>query len=221
MVGRPIIRWVEKISPDPFQLCTEEEKASILADNPGLYGYYCEGAPAHLINNVNVLRKLGNGQPLRAMHSIEFSDPIVAAAVAAAYRLAKPGDIIDVPVRPEFIHCIVNDECAATVDADLFTSKDGNVLPFQTCSGDKDFKIHGVMAAKKGLVKVTFNVHSHHIALGFALTDYKFQGGNYKRIIVNPFSDLLPHNSLEATHVGFTRVQTALNMKGSTSSWRS
>ena len=95
--GVPVLRWRRELRGP---LAGTEANLSILyGSEKELWGYFVQGAPAMLMENISTARKLTNGTQA-AMHSLCFQTTDDAAHAAAAVRGAEPGSIIDLRTAP-------------------------------------------------------------------------------------------------------------------------
>jgi hypothetical protein len=110
--GLPLIKW-----PITTNLPFDGDYERLLQHEPGLWGYFVEGAPAYLTQTISSPRKLANGSPA-LLRSLTFAGGAVPAAVQAAYARGgfqvvelKPED------APQYVNVIVGGTDAAPHDA--------------------------------------------------------------------------------------------------------
>ena len=107
--GLPVLRWRL-----PFLSCgaPSRELDAAYATDTRLHGYFVEGAPAILLDNIFVHRGLANGTHV-VMHSVTFSDSTpqeqqTIQDIRSRIARAQPGEIVDLPVRPYSVNVSAN-----------------------------------------------------------------------------------------------------------------
>lgn len=111
--GHPLIRWRHPLT-DSVEIdnLTEAEIDELYDAEPGLWGYFVPGAPAMLLDNLNLGKGLANGTDV-TMHSLAFVSEGENTALRAecARVLNHPGAVITLQGRPDFINVRVDEAC--------------------------------------------------------------------------------------------------------------
>jgi energy-coupling factor transporter ATP-binding protein EcfA2 len=174
--GLAVLRWKLPLNPTdalPIDPCLLDE----LYDNePGLWGYFVQGAPALLTENVKSTRKLVNGSPC-LLHSVTFRGD-VPQAVSDAFEseqyavvtLDEPPEAVNVRVSGGTWHGVKLgdfDELVRVSDALA-----AGVVPVVGFTRKVAKKLGSIFAAQNDAV-LDVRVKVHTFQLAFALTDFK------------------------------------------------
>ena len=199
--GLPLIKW-----PITTNLPFDGDYERLLQHEPGLWGYFVEGAPAYLTQTISSPRKLANGSPA-LLRSLTFAGGAVPAAVQAAYARGgfqvvelKPED------APQYVNVIVGGTDAAPrlwhgvklddLSAHIISMEaQEQVVPTAVPDAradkstlDEDSKyIHlgSLYAAQQCYEKRATGIRRHTYSLAFAITDYKLQGKTLPRLLLS------------------------------------
>ena len=200
--GVPVLTWIKDISNkhkfDP-DVCT-----ILYESNPQLHGFFVQGAPGILLENLNATSGLANGTPA-ILDSLLFSNDDERSIVKKLLSAAQPGQFIQIPVpsaiiatfptlnRHEWKHESLHDDIVK--------------IPLAYKSHIKN----RIKYAKKQYV----NYKSHMIDLAFAITYHKVQGQTLDKIILdlNKRPSSLKQLDFHAFYVGMTRVELPQNIR--------
>ena len=123
--GVPLIRWNHEFLHD-IPVSDADLVAAREAD-PRLYGIFVKGAPGIVTENVTVRRGIANGTTV-TFHSLTFPSgtPELDSKfqeVLTMIRLAAPGEIVTIPLRPLSINVAISSRTGAhipTLIADIY-----------------------------------------------------------------------------------------------------
>ena len=100
----PVVRWRLPLVDDAF--ASESERQEFYEHEPNLWGYYVEGAPAHLLETIKSVRKLVNGSPV-LLDSLQVKSDADRQLLVAAYAVGYSAAMVTLSEPPE----AVNVEC--------------------------------------------------------------------------------------------------------------
>jgi len=200
--GVPILTWFKDISNTHN---FDADVCSILYDTqPQLLGFFVQGAPAILLENLNATSGLANGTPA-ILDSLLFNNDDERTAVKKLLSNARPGQIIPIPVP----NAIIASFPTLKREDWKHMSLDDNIvkIPVAYKSGLKNRIKYG----KNQYV----NYKSHMMDLAFAITYHKVQGQTMSKIILdlNKRPSTLKQLDFHAFYVGMTRVELPQNIR--------
>ena len=162
---------------------------------------FVQGAPAYITENINALKRVVNGSSC-SLHSLTWTDETTSIAMQELIRNANRGDIVVLPVPPDFVIVRLNGVPHCPSDSLL---------------GGNDYVIP-IPFARKNL-KFSFNREKleakvHAVELGFAVTYYKLQSKTMPRLIINPHKrGCTPEIDLMSLIVGYSRVRNGRHVR--------
>jgi hypothetical protein len=209
----PVIRWRLKICGPKSILAglSDAELAELADQEPGMWGYFVQGAPAMLTENINTSKGLVNGT-MGTLHSLSLRNVDDTAALRRASAAAAGGVIITLPAPPVSVNVAVADRggfpahcdqghrreiiCRLPPPEDEPNCPARVVIPVLVGSFTATrHKCVSEAAAAMGLFGVKTEqrlvLRDHGVHLAFALTDFKMQGQTLKKIILS--LGLKPH----------------------------
>jgi hypothetical protein len=225
----PLIKWRLPVN---FTYNREDEEEVRILDElyrhePGLWGYFVEGAPGYMTKTICAPRKLVNGSPV-LLRSLVFEGNVVPEAVSEA--LAGGGfRVIELEEPPEYINVIVGG--AATGDgvrlwhgvrlddlSDCIESLEGTdeqVVPIGIGKHEEDkLYLTSMYAAQHAYPYTVPAGMGHAVSLAFAVTDFKLQGRTLPRLILSVGTNRggMPMR-LSKLYVLISRVQAASGLR--------
>ena len=210
--GLVLVRWkltVKHLTELPVDAAELEAIQSEEAE--GLWGYFCEGAPVLLTENIKSVRALVNGTP-GLLDSLSFVDNAIPANYIDAEReggfsevtLTEPPYSVNVRVGGGVWHGIDLDDLSDVIHS---TTDDAQVIPILVSNNTEDVRLHGLTAARLNVAVV--KVKLHQFALAFAMTDFKLQGRTLPRLILSICErPMPPYMTLAGFYVLISRVRT-------------
>jgi hypothetical protein len=222
----PVVRW--RWATSTSTTVSED----IYEAEPGMWGYYCEGAPAQVTISANPARGVANGT-CAILAALRFSrvPPVVAKAMQLSGVYDGRYDDRDAQGRPTGFLTVDRDLVTGVVlrvskakwhDVDL-AAEVAAVLPALSCaragvdaSGmvalplvhkqSKEHRLTSTRAALAGVTKVAKRPCTYDLA--FAVTDYKLQGLTLDHlvVVVGEYPRPLRH-SLSSMYVMLSRVR--------------
>jgi hypothetical protein len=228
-LGVPLIKWRLPVNFKYNEDDGDERRIhdELYRQEPGLWGYFVEGAPAYLTETICAPRKLVNGSPV-LLRSLVFQGNVVPAAVEDAFD--EGGfRVIELDEPPLYVNVIVGG--AATGDgvrrwhgvrlddlSDCIESLEGvdeQVVPIGTAHHEED-KIYlmSMYAAQNAFPDKVFAAQTHSVSLAFAVTDFKLQGRTLPRLILSIGTDRGGlAMRLSKLYVLISRVQAASGLR--------
>ena len=198
--GRTLVKWrLELNKASASAMClSEDERDRLYGQEPGLWGYFVRGAPAHLTQNVNVEKALSNGASC-SMEELCFEPNALGADVAR--ELEEEGHrVVTLPdgVVPSAMVVRITDEVWEGFRTDAGQERRTETVAPRSAEGygagvlvvvmkgkrADDRSLQSVWAANLGLpVKVL--VDTLPIMAGFAITDYRVQGQTLDKMVLS------------------------------------
>ena len=211
--GLPVITW--NLPAEGKLVGRLQEEGTEIPLTSVLVGFFVEGGPAYLTENINPAMSLANGT-FAKLHSLSFDymTPREAAQLRHQIAHAKPGERIHVSRPPTFINIrpVLSDETRAKWNPEFTLVPGDIVLPIGLCSAKTTLDVQVDTATKclQGAVKVS----EHRLELGFAVTFHKIQGKTIPKVILElnkrPFAPHLNHSMLL---VAISRVTNRENLR--------
>ena len=93
-----VLRWPKKIKTWYHEFPPDTEQ-QIQKDDPLFWQYFVVDAPAYIIDNINVSKKIANGMSAKC-HSVTLRDKQQQIQLETDIEQARPGTIIDLPRAP-------------------------------------------------------------------------------------------------------------------------
>ena len=93
-----MLRWPKKIKTWYHEFPPDTEQ-QIQKDDPLFWQYFVVDAPAYIIDNINVSKKIANGTSAKC-HSVTLRDKQQQIQLETDIEQARPGTIIDLPRAP-------------------------------------------------------------------------------------------------------------------------
>lgn len=210
----PILRW-------KWPLAGLDIDSELYEHEPGLWGYFVEGAPVQINVNINSSRGVANGSPA-LMHSIQFTSApprhvqralarsgrytgstyvdITHASIGKLVMQMSGADWHGVPL-PELQHVLPPLRDPTTGDL----VHNFAVLNTRHTGSRKKIGFSSVFAAQHGYRLATPAACTYDFA--FALTDFKIQGMTLRRLVIVAGTPLPPlRHSRSSAYVQLSRV---------------
>ena len=208
----PVIVWrLTLVEPLP-QHC-DPMLSQLYEEEPALFGFFCEGAPAQTEQPIRATRGLPNGAKL-ILDSLSWQNDVEDPAYAAARR--APGglrkfQVIELTAPPYSVNVRVSGGKWHGIDLpDLSdvaeTVVEGEVIvPLLQRSDPIEVDLHTILAVQLGLPRKVM-AKFHNFRLSFCLTDYKLQGNTLPFIIISVMPRFVqPYMDLESFYVLISR----------------
>ena len=154
------------------------ELNQLYEEEPGLWEYFVAGAPAQLLVNYSLPRRLANGTPV-IYHSFGYYDRATHAAALAKISAAGVGEDVVLDQIPDFLFIEVPTDEGGW---------DQVVLPYHRAGMSptkyaRSSPMRGKTAVRHDILDV--DVYKHAADRAFVATDYKFQGRGEDYIILS------------------------------------
>ena len=221
----PLIKWripvafIVKGGADERRVYDE-----LYEHEPGLWGYYVEGAPAYMTETICAPRKLVNGSPV-LLRSLVFDAGVVPENVRRAYA-ANKFEVVELDEPPLYVNVIVGGTAAKPrmwhgvpledLSACITSLEtDEQVVPLSAVRNTED-KIYltSAYAAQQGFDPTVCPKKRHTLSLAFGITDFKLQGRTLPRLVLSPGKGRKgPPMRLSKLYVLISRVQTAKGLR--------
>ena len=215
--GLVLVRWKLPINNIEMMGLTPEEEEALYRDEPAkLWGYWVEGAPAHLTNTIKSVRKLVNGSSV-LLDGLQFENDVVPAALSKALArgtysevvLAKPPLAINVKVSGGLWHGVELPDLSGLIESD---SESALIVPILESGAWEEVSLGGFAAAQHDAMHL--QVKQHGVMLGFALTDFKLQGRTLPRLLLSiPDTTLPPFLRMDGFYVLVSRVTSSNGLR--------
>jgi hypothetical protein len=190
--GRHLITWQPIISvrsekgAPPARLSHADKVAMLAADEFLLTGYFVEGAPARMLQNLSVALGLVNGADV-TLHSLSLSSSLTQLELGEISRqLAcpiRPGalSIIRLPHPPEYVNVLVSGEAARRVPDCCSIAPPAIVIPIAVSKKGEEVTLS--RAPCFGIQK-RITLMTHDVSLAWSITDFKVQGRTIPNLVV-------------------------------------
>ena len=236
--GVPLIRWRLEMVDEIDDACL---RIDVYADEDHLWGYFVEGAPINLTENISSTRGLVNGSA-GILDSLSFAGRVIPPELQAAYANAASlrgvdvvrVDLAEAPfsvnVRVGGVKSPPGQEPGSApgsvlwhgVELDDLSSVIESVTPeaqvvslLMSTNVKKDAVVlRGLVAAQNSLAEKVMIAKQHAYRLAFALTDFKLQGRTLPKLIINIFKrSTPPWMNLASFYVLISRCRTSDSLR--------
>ena len=217
----PVVRWRLPLVDDAFT--SEAVREELYEHEPNLWGYFVEGAPAHLLETIKSVRKLVNGSPV-LLDSLQVKVAADREALADAYAggydtsmvtLSEPPEAVNVVVggtkeAPRLWHEVPLDDLSSLIPDYVGGAQ---VVPILLSPNAEDVDCYSLFAAQQGIAQ-KIRVKCHQYGLAFCLTDFKLQGRTLPKLILSICKrQRLPWMTLASFYVLISRVREAAGLR--------
>jgi hypothetical protein len=207
--GLPVIRWRLQIAGAGRKYKDNGTLEGLYGENDDLWGYFVQGAPGFVTENVGRSYGVVNGTR-GTLHSLTFSadaDEEEVAIVRSKILAAGAGQVVDLPFAPVSVNVSIDDKRTATWPTQGTLVDGAVVVPITLCSDTSEVTLTGRYHG-------TINVYRHSVDLGFSVTFHKVQGQTLDKVILDvnkrPFR---PYVDLPGFYVAISRVKSSCNMR--------
>ena len=221
--GLPLIKWR---LPMVDEIEDADKRDRLYAEEPGLWGYYVEGAPINITENIASVRKLVNGSaalldslefqgsvPDEVINAyrrggfceIELDAPPFAVNVRVGGKKSPPGAAPGSAPGSVLWHGVELDDLSELIPA--YADGDAQIVPLRVSEYKGEVKLLSYFAAQNNLPEA-IQVSCHPYSISFALTDFKLQGKTLPKLILSICTRKhLPWMTLKAFYVLVSRVR--------------
>ena len=235
--GLPLIRWRLEMVDEIDDVSLRDD---LYADEDHLWGYFVEGAPVNLTENISSTRGLVNGSA-GILDSLSFENGLIPSEVELAYARAvtcRGTDLVTVDLleAPLSVNVQVGGKqsprghkpgsapgavCWHGVElddlSDLIESVTPNAQVISLLLSNNVKKegvaLRGLVAAQNSVAEKVL-VKNHAYRLAFALTDHKLQGRTLSKLILNIFKRTVPPwMNLASFYVLISRCRTSDSLR--------
>ena len=191
--------------------------AQLYATDDRLWGYFVEGAPANLTENIKAVRKLVNGSCV-LLDSLIWVDNAIPPAVSTALsrrcycvvELEEIPSAVCVRVSGGLWHGVELEDLSSLVDAECSIANNDIIIPVKVGRKREVLKLHSLYAAQHALPGVC-TATNFPVMPAFALTDFKLQGRTLPKLILSICARPVgPFLALNSFYVMISRV-TSMN----------
>ena len=213
----PLVKWKLPLSERKYDSLHEDVRDELYDNEINLWGYFVEGAPALLTENIKSVRKLVNGTT-GLLHSLEFNgdvpDDLVTALSIGTYTevtLLHPPHAVNVRVGncagelPYLWHGVPLEDLSDLISTVIQGSQ---TIPLVRSTNVQSVKLYSTFSVQNAMPDQVL-VRNFNYMLAFAMTDYKLQGRTLPKLIISiPPSYRRPPMTLVSFYVLISRVQT-------------
>jgi hypothetical protein len=210
MHNLPLVRWRKDVLGSSLDGYSNEILDELYVHEPGLWAYFCKGAPGFLLANTQPTKGLANGAAI-VQHSLSFQ-----GEPPAVFNLALNGsrfvevELLEPPLSVNLELVLPDDDDGVGIE----TLVPGSIVfPLILSNIATDVDLTSLFAAIEGLPK-TVQCKAFQYTLGFALTDFKIQGKTFAKLIMSicgrPFP---PHLNMRGLYVMISRVRTRNSLR--------
>ena len=100
----PLVRWRLPLVDDAF--ADKSVREDLYENEPNLWGYFVEGAPAHLLQTIKSVRKLVNGSPV-LLDSLQVKSKDDRRTLTNAYKQGYNEGMVMLSEPPEAVNVVV------------------------------------------------------------------------------------------------------------------
>ncbi|KAJ1622139.1 hypothetical protein T492DRAFT_885747, partial [Pavlovales sp. CCMP2436] len=215
----PLVRRRLPLMPNDIPPVLPHQLDELYANEPGLWGYYVQGAPALISENIKATRRCVNGSP-GVLHSLTFDFNTVLPHLSAAID-ARQFAIVDIDEPPVSVniqigactwHGVSLPGYPDLLDVDEATLPP-NVVPLVGATSILTQDLVSIYAAQLG-ASGKVRVKSHIYLLAFAMTDFKLQGWTLGKLILSlPHRDFMPWMTMTSLYVLVSRVTSLAGLR--------
>ena len=201
-MGVPVLEWIYQ-TPGSKDLA-ENEIESLAQRYPALRGYFVQGAPSFLTDNVNPSKGFANGTPA-TMHSVSWADARYTKQILRQMANTTPGQIIRVQVPLSMNLEVAPEHAAGQTGKDAESLIPGRIVLPMDCTSDA--------AIQMGERSVHFNEFA--VELAFVVTFHKCQGKTMSKVILdlNKQEHRRSGITYSSLYVGLSRVRKGADVK--------